>query len=112
MLKESYFIYDCSSLVKPSFITELNEFSPIYCSESNFSEKKKEKSKIISATNQKRFFIEKSTEKSKLSVQTAKVSGKKIETTGQKVHNFQLTRILKKRKQKMVKKFYQKMMQK
>ena len=65
---------------------------------SNFSEKKEKKSKIISATNQKRFFIEKSTEKTELLVQIAKVSGQKIETTDQKIHNFQLTKIGKKRK--------------
>ena len=69
---------------------------------SNFSEKKKEKkSKIISATNQKRFFIKKSTEKSELSVQIAKVSGKKTETMNQKVHHFKLTKIWKKRKVRM-----------
>ena len=53
------------------------------------------------ATSQKRFFIEKSTEKSELLVQTAKVSGQKIETTDQKIHNFQLTKIGKKRKARM-----------
>ena len=53
------------------------------------------------ATSQKRFFIEKSTEKSELLVQIAKVSGQKIETTDQKIHNFQLTKIGKKRKARM-----------
>ena len=53
------------------------------------------------ATNQKRFFIKKLTEKSELSVQIAKVSGKKIETNDQKVYNFQLTKIWKKRKARM-----------
>ena len=65
---------------------------------SNFSKKRKKKSKIISGRNQKRFFIEKSTERSELSVQIAKVSGQKIETKDQKIHNFQLTKIEKKRK--------------
>ena len=55
---------------------------------SNFSEKKEKKSKIISATNQKRLFIEKPTEKTELLIQIAKVSGQKIETTDQKIHNF------------------------
>ena len=53
---------------------------------SNFSKKK---SKIISATNQKRLFIEKSTEKSELSAQIAKVCRQKIETTDQKIHNWE-----------------------
>ena len=78
-------------------MTELDKFLPIYCSVSNFSKKKekekRKKSKIISATNQKIFFIEKSTEKSELVVQIAIVSGQKIETTDQKIHNFQLTKI-------------------
>ena len=96
-MQEPYFIYDHRTLVKPSFISELNKFLPIYCSVRNFSEKKKEKkSKIISATNQKIFFIKKSTEKSELSVQIAKVSGQKIETTDQKIHNFRLAKIGKK----------------
>ena len=47
-------------------------------------------------TNQKRVFIKKSTEKSELLVQIAKVSGQKIETTDQKIRNFQLTKIGKK----------------
>ena len=78
---------------------KLNKFLPIYCSVSNFSKKKKKqrkKSKIISATNQKRFFIEKSTEKSELAVQIAIVSRQNIETTDQKIHNFQLRKIGKK----------------
>ena len=68
---------------------------------SNFSNKKEKESIAISATNQKRFFIEKLTEKSELLVQIAKASEKNVETTDQKVHNFQLTRIRKKWKQKM-----------
>ena len=45
--------------------------------------------------------IEKSTGKSELSVQIAKVSGQKIETPDQKIHNFQLTKIGKKRNARM-----------
>ena len=63
--------------------------------------KKEKKSKIISETNQKRFFIEKSREKSELSVQITKVNRQKIETTDQKIHNFQLTKIGEKRKAKI-----------
>ena len=67
---------------------------------SNFSKKKEKKSKIISATNQKRFFIEKLTEKSELSVHIAKVRAKKMETIDQKVHNFQLMKTGKKKEGK------------
>ena len=41
------------------------------------------------------------TKKSELSVQIVKVSGQKIETMDQKIHNFQLTKIGKKRKARM-----------
>ena len=69
----------------------------------NFLAKKGKKgiSKIILATNQKRFFIEKLMEKSKLLVQISTVSRKKIEATDQKVHNFQLTKIVKQRPARM-----------
>ena len=67
---------------------------------SNFSNKKEKESIAISATNQKRFFIEKLTEKSELSVQIAKVRAKKIETIDQKVHNFQLMKTGKKKEGK------------
>ena len=53
------------------------------------------------ATNQKRFFIERPMEKSELLVYIAKVSRQKIETKDQKIHNFQLTKIGKKRKARM-----------
>ena len=62
LLQESYFIYDHSSLVKPYFISELNKFLPIYCSVSNFSEKKKKKNlKLFWRQIKKDFFIENST---------------------------------------------------
>ena len=50
------------------------------------------------ATNQ---IIQKSTEKSELSVQIAKVSRQNIETADQKIHNFHFTTIGKKRKSRM-----------
>ena len=53
------------------------------------------------ATNQKRFFMKKSTEKSELLVQIEKVSREKIKKTDQNEHNFWLTKIGKKRKARM-----------
>ena len=38
LLQESYFIYDCRPLIKPSFISELNKLLPVYCSSSEKSE--------------------------------------------------------------------------
>ena len=39
-LQTSYFVYDRSSLIKPTFITGINNFLLIYCLVSNFLEKK------------------------------------------------------------------------
>ena len=51
--------------------------------------------------NQQKFFIKNTTEKDSLLLQFTKVRGKEIQTTDNKVHNFQITNIGKKRKQKM-----------
>ena len=99
-MQETFFIYDRSAVVKQSFITELNKFLPIYYLVSNFSEKKG-KNKIVSSQNRQKFFIEKTTEKDNLSLQITKVSRKEIQTTDNTVHNFQIAKIGKKRKQKM-----------
>ena len=55
----------------------------------------------MSSQNQHKFFIEKATKKDSLSLQITKVSRKEIQTTDSKVHNFQITKIGKKGKQKM-----------
>ena len=99
-MQDTFFIYDHSALVKQSFITELNKFLPICCLASNFSEKKL-KNKIVLSQNQQKLFIEKATKKDSLLLQIDKVSRKEIQTIDSKVHNFQITKISKKRKQKM-----------
>ena len=55
----------------------------------------------MSSQNRQKFFIEKTTEKDSLSLQITKVSRKEIQTTDNMVHNFQIAKIGKKRKQKM-----------
>ena len=67
---------------------------------SNFSEKKEKNLKLFQQQI-KKGFLSNNIEKSKLSVQIAKVSRQKIETTDQKIYNFQLTKIGKKRKVRM-----------
>ena len=79
-------------LVKPTIISQSIPQG------GTFPKKNRKTSKIISLRNQKRFFIEKLTEKSELLVQIIKVSGQKIKTTDQKIHNFQLTKIGEKKK--------------
>ena len=55
----------------------------------------------MSSQNQQNFFIGKTTEKDSLSLQITEASGKEIQITDNNVHNFQITKIGKKRKQKM-----------
>ena len=55
----------------------------------------------MSSQNQQKFFVGKTTEKDSLSLQITEASGKEIQITDNKVHNFQITKIGKKRKQKM-----------
>ena len=59
---------------------------------SEYFPKKKKNLKLFWQQIKKKF-IKKSAEKSELLVQIAKVSGRKIETTDQRIHNFQLTKI-------------------
>ena len=80
----------------------LTNFYPSTVQSATFLKKKGKKSKIISAKNQKRFFIGKPVKRSELSLEIAKVSGKPIETTDKKVHNIQLAKIGRKRKTGMV----------
>lgn len=101
-MQESYFINDHSWLVKNSFINEVNKFLPIYCSVSNFSRKKDKSQKLFLQKKQKRFFIEKTAEKSERSLPIAKVSGKPVETADKNIHSFQLIKICKKRKTQMM----------
>ena len=56
LLQESSFIYDCSSLVKPYFISELYQSIAQWVT---FPKKEEKKSKIILTTNQKIFFYRK-----------------------------------------------------
>ena len=91
LLQESYFVYDKSSFVKLTFITEINKFLSIYCSASNFSEKKQDKSKIISPVNQKSLTIGKNIRKKQAKPSNSKSQREKIETMDKKFHNLQLT---------------------
>ena len=100
LLQDTFFIYDRSALVKQSLITELNKFLPIYCSVTNFP-KKKEKNEIVSSQINRNFSSQKQLKKNSLLLQITKVSRKEIQTTENKVHNFHITKIGKKRKQKM-----------
>ena len=97
-----YFLYDRSNIIKRAFTDEINKLSPIYCSGCFYGETEKEKIDLITGKNAKSFFIDKSAEKKELDLQIAKVSGKKTETTDNKIHNvfFFFSRIGKKKKDK------------
>ena len=61
-----------------------------------FPEKKEKTQKLFPRKKQRRFFIEKTVEKSERSLPIAKVSGKPVETADKNIHSFQLIRICKK----------------
>ena len=63
LLQESYLIYDRSSKVKPFFISELNQFLPIYCSVSNLSKKKKKENLKLFQQQIKKDFLSKNRRK-------------------------------------------------
>ena len=76
-LQTSYFVYDRSSLIKPTFITGINNFLLIYCLVSNFLEKKIRQIKNNISCQTKTFSNWKTLEKGELNLEIVKVSRKK-----------------------------------
>ena len=95
LLQESYFIYDRSSLVKPSFISGHNNFLPLYCAVS----KKKKKKKNLNLFRQqiKKDFLSKNWQK-KVSYQSKyqKLADKRLKQRTKKYIIFNLQRLRKK----------------
>ena len=71
----------------------------IYGSFSHFQGKTEEEEiKLLSASNFLKFLVEKNTLKDKLKFQLTNTSGKNPKTKGQKIYDFSITRLGKKRK--------------
>ena len=101
-INESYFLYDKSFLIKKTFVTAINKTLSIYGSFSHFSGKITEKEiKLLDASNFLKFFIEKKVLKKDLKFQLTYISGKNPKIKDNKIHNFSITRLGKKRKLNM-----------
>ena len=98
LYQESYFLYDRCNLIKQSFVKELNQFLPSYCSVSFFGEEKANKTKLISPENGQSFLIERDTKEEQLGLQITQISGEKLDTAGKQIHETLISWIEKKRK--------------
>ena len=97
---ENFFLYDLENIIRPSFITELQEEFNIY-GLINFSSKvdKEKKLKIISPKNYLKFEIERHVYKNQLKLELNKVHTKKtFNITDNNVFNFGILRTEKKKK--------------
>ena len=95
---ENFFLYDLENIIRPSFITELQEEFNIY-GLINFSSKvdKEKKLKIISPKNYLKFEIERDVYKNQLKLELNKVHTKKtFNITDNNVFNFGILRTEKK----------------
>ena len=101
-IKESYFLYDKSDLIKDTFITALNKKISIYGSMSYFNKKlENEIFKIVSPEELLKFYVDKDVTKNSLSFQLTSISGNIHVLKDKKIHNLSLTRIGEKRKRIM-----------
>ena len=101
-INESYFLYDKSFLIKKAFVTAINKTMSIYGSFSHFFGKTTEKEiKLLDASNFLKFFIERKVLKKDLKFQLAYISEKNPKIKDNKIHNFSITRLGKKRKLNM-----------
>ena len=101
-IKESYFLYDKSDLIKDTFITALNKKISIYGSMSYFNKKlENEIFKIVSPEELLKFYVDKDVTKNSLSFQLTSISGNIPVLKDKKIHNLSLTRIGEKRKRIM-----------
>ena len=101
-IKESYFLYDKSNLVKKTFVTAINMYLNLYGSFSYFSGKTRSSNlKLLSSSNFLKFLVEKNSQVSNLKFQLAQINGSDIKTTNNKIHHLSIIKIGKKRKRQM-----------
>ena len=99
MINESFFLYDKSNLIKK---TAINKQLSLYGSFSYFSGKTSIKNlKLIDVINSLKFLIKKKSLKDNLKLQIAYADGSDVKTEDQKIHDFSITK-LRKRKKKML----------
>ena len=101
-IKESYFLYDKSNLIKKTFVTAINKQLSLYGSFSYFSGKTTVTNlKLINSSDFLKFFIEKRSLKNNISLQLLNVNGSAVKTSDKKIHDFSITKLGKKRKNSM-----------
>ena len=93
-IQSSFFIYDRSSILKKTFVSELNNFLGIMCSFGYFGNiSSTHKTDLISPKNAQKFYIEKYANRDKLDFQLKHVSGTELLTHNKKIYEFLLTRL-------------------
>ena len=97
-INESYFLYDKSNLIKRTFVSAINKQLSLYGSFSYFSGKIGIKNlKLLSVDSFSKFFIEKKSLKSNIKLQLSHENGSKIKTSDNKIDNFSITKLGKKK---------------
>ena len=96
-------MYDRSAIIKKTSVPELNEFLPIMRSFGYFGKTiNKHNVNLISAKNAQKFYVQKYAIKDKLDFQLKHVSGTKLETADNKVHEILITRLRKSKKNMVI----------
>ena len=100
MINESFFLYDKSNLIKK---TAINKQLSLYGSFSYFSGKTSIKNlKLIDVINSLKFLKKKKSLKDNLKLQIAYADGSDVKTEDQKIHDFSITKLRKRKKKKML----------
>ena len=97
-IQSSFFLYDCSDVIKKTFVTEINDFLPIICSFGYFGTTHNiENINLISSKNAQKFYVEKNSAREKLDLQINHVSGTELHTPDNTIHELLLTKLDKKK---------------
>ena len=92
-------MHDKSNLIKETFVTVINKKLSIYGSFSHFQGKTEEEEiRLLSAGNFLKFLVEKNTLKDELKFQLTNISVKTPKVKDQKIYNFLITHLGKRKK--------------
>ena len=95
-IQSSFFLYDWSSIIKKTFVSELNDFLPIMCSFGYFGTTHNiQNIDLISPKNAPKFYIEKVAIRERLDFQLKHVSGTEFVTDDNKVHKLLFAKLSK-----------------
>ena len=98
-IQSSFFLYDCSNIIKKIFVNKINEFLSIMCSFGYFGKTTDiENIDLISSKNAQKFYIEKNTIRDRLGFELKHVSGADLETDDNKLYKILFTRLSKSKK--------------